>query len=213
MAEEKQPPGVVEGATTGDVEDELQDDQAKSAEDRKAAAALSKLDARDDDVAGSASVDQEGLSKAMNKLSVSKAAAKTEAKKVKVDAADVTLLVSLAEQVGTSEGRGGRCWEGGWNGEFTNTRRADTFGAVGRRTRFDEAEGYRAAEAARRRCGHGDEGFYCGQLRRGGYTYRLAATEPRNIPGGEVALAREREVAGCVCRIHCCLSEHFVCKC
>lgn len=98
MAEEKQPPGIVEGATTGDVEDELQDDQAKSAEDRKAAAALSKLDARDDDVAGSASVDQEGLSKAMNKLSVSKTAAKTEAKKVKVDAADVTLLVSLAAQ-------------------------------------------------------------------------------------------------------------------
>lgn len=96
MAEDKQPPGVVEGATTGDVEDELQDDKAKSAEDRKAAAALSKLDARDDDVAGSASVDQEGLSKAMNKLSVSKTAASNDVKKVKVDAADVTLLVSLA---------------------------------------------------------------------------------------------------------------------
>lgn len=92
MAEEKQPPGLVEGAT-GEVEDEVQD-KAKSAEDRKAAAALSKLDARDDDVAG-ASVDQEGLSKAMNKLNVSKAAENKDVKKVKVDAADVTLLVSL----------------------------------------------------------------------------------------------------------------------
>lgn len=95
MAEEKQPPGVVEGATTGDVEDEMLDDKAKSAEDRKAAAALSKLDARDDDVAGSASVDQEGLSKAMNKLSVAKTADKTALNKVKVDAADVALLVSF----------------------------------------------------------------------------------------------------------------------
>lgn len=92
MAEEKQPPGLVEGAT-GEVEEEVQD-KAKSAEDRKAAAALSKLDARDDDVAG-ASVDQEGLSKAMNKLSVSKTAENKDIKKVKVDAADVTLLVSL----------------------------------------------------------------------------------------------------------------------
>lgn len=98
MAEEKQPPGVVEGATTGDVEDEMLDDKAKSAEDRKAAAALSKLDARDDDVAaaGSSSVDQEGLSKAMNKLSAAKTADKTALNKVKVDAADVALLVSLA---------------------------------------------------------------------------------------------------------------------
>ncbi|CAN8101400.1 unnamed protein product [Discula destructiva] len=95
MAEEKQPPGVVEGATAGDVEDEMVDDKAKSAEDRKAAAALSKLDARgDDDVAaGSSSVDQEGLSKAMNKLSVAKTADKTALSKVKVDAADVALLV------------------------------------------------------------------------------------------------------------------------
>lgn len=94
MAEEKQPPGLVEGAT-GEVEEEVQD-KAKSAEDRKAAAALSKLDARDDDVAAGASVDQEGLNKAMNKLSVSKTTENKDLKKVKVDAADVTLLVSLA---------------------------------------------------------------------------------------------------------------------
>ncbi|KAF3764387.1 hypothetical protein M406DRAFT_62416 [Cryphonectria parasitica EP155] len=94
MAEEKQPSGVVEGATTGDVEDELQDDKAKSAEDRKAAAALSQLDARGDDAAtGSTSVDQKGLSEAVNKLSVTKAEEKKDLKKVKVDAADVTLLV------------------------------------------------------------------------------------------------------------------------
>lgn len=96
MAEEKQPPGLVEGAT-GEVEEEVQD-KAKSAEDRKAAAALSNLDARDDDVSG-ASVDQEGLSKAMNKLNVSKAAENKDLKKVKVDAADVTLLVSLARNL------------------------------------------------------------------------------------------------------------------
>lgn len=107
MAEEKQPPGVVEGATAGDVEDEMLDDKAKSAEDRKAAAALSKLDARgDDDVSAAAgSVDQEGLSKAMNKLSVAKGAAdKTALNKVKVDAADVALLVSSL----LLEGKGGR---------------------------------------------------------------------------------------------------------
>lgn len=94
MAEEKQPPGVVEGATAGDVEDEVDQDQAKSAEDRKAAAALSKLDARDEDVASS-SVDQEGLNKAMNLLSANKAEEKKDVKKVKVDAADVALLVSF----------------------------------------------------------------------------------------------------------------------
>lgn len=98
MAEEKQPPGVVEGATTGDVEDEMLDDKAKSAEDRKAAAALSKLDARgdDDDKAAGSAVDQEGLSKAMNKLGVSKQATTAQQKKaVKVDKADVQLLVSF----------------------------------------------------------------------------------------------------------------------
>lgn len=95
---EKQPPGVVEGATTGDVDDEMLDDKAKSAEDRKAAAALSKLDARgdEDDAAANKAVDQEGLSKAMNKLGVSgqKKAAAAAKKVVKVDKDDVQLLVS-----------------------------------------------------------------------------------------------------------------------
>ena len=46
-----QPPNIVEGATTGDVEDELPHAKA-SAEDRKAASAMASLDddaRRDDD--------------------------------------------------------------------------------------------------------------------------------------------------------------------
>ncbi|RYO77039.1 hypothetical protein DL764_010250 [Monosporascus ibericus] len=104
---EPQPKTVQEGATTttattpGDAEDEVQT-AAKSAEDRKAAAALASLDARDD--AGAAvdrsAVDQEAVSKAMRSLEGGGGAAaaaaekkRNEVKKVKVDAADVTLLV------------------------------------------------------------------------------------------------------------------------
>lgn len=91
---EPQPPNVVEGATAGDVEDEVTD-KAKSAEDRKAAAAMSRLDANDDE-SGSAQVDQDAVNKAMKSLGGSGAgAAKTDAKKVKIDAADVALLVSF----------------------------------------------------------------------------------------------------------------------
>ena len=97
MAEERQPPNVVEGATTGDIDDEIQP-TAKSAEDRKAAAALSKLDAREDETA-SRGVDQEAVSRAMNTLGGDKKATeKAELKKVKVDAADVALLVRLPYQ-------------------------------------------------------------------------------------------------------------------
>lgn len=109
---EKQPPTIVEGATTGDVEDEIP--VAKSAEDRKAAAALSSLDApRDDDssAANVKNVDQEAVKKAMDRLAgiggvagdangkakKGKEEEKKEAKKaVKVDQADVALLVSFA---------------------------------------------------------------------------------------------------------------------
>ncbi len=95
MAEEKQPPNVVEGATGGDVEDEVET-TAKSAEDRKAAAALSKLDTHRDDETASRGVDQEAVSRAMNTLGgEKKTTEKKEAKKVKVDAADVALLVCL----------------------------------------------------------------------------------------------------------------------
>ncbi|KAH8899277.1 hypothetical protein GQ53DRAFT_741405 [Thozetella sp. PMI_491] len=94
---EKQPPNVVEGATGGDVEDEIET-KAKSAEDRKAAAALSKLDAHREDETASRGVDQEAVSRAMNTLGGDKKAAeKKEVKKVKVDAADVALLVDELE--------------------------------------------------------------------------------------------------------------------
>jgi len=95
MAEDRQPPTIVEGATTGDVEDEIQS-TAKSAEDRKAAAALAKLDGRDDEAAAAKDVDHEAVSKAMKNLAGGKKPEekKEEVKKVKVDAADVALLVS-----------------------------------------------------------------------------------------------------------------------
>lgn len=134
MAEEKQPAGIVEGATTGDVEDEIQD-TAKSAEDRKAAAALSKLDARDDELGPSKDVDQEGLSRAMNKLEVSKKTEETrDLKKVKVDAADVALLVSLLARKTRPRPRFPRVFE-----------HALTQLCTGRRTRIVQAQGYRPA--------------------------------------------------------------------
>ncbi len=94
MAEDRQPADIVEGATAGaDVEDEVQS-TAKSAEDRKAAAALSKLDARGDDEGAAREVDQEAVKNAMNALGGG-AADKKDTKAVKVDAADVKLLVRV----------------------------------------------------------------------------------------------------------------------
>lgn len=100
---ESQPPTVVEGATTGDVDDEIPQ-TAKSAEDRKAAAALSSLDApREDDSKATKDIDQEAVRKAMNRLAGTSSKNGTVAKKgdekkvvkktVKVEATDVTLLV------------------------------------------------------------------------------------------------------------------------
>ena len=91
MAEDRQPADIVEGATSGDVEDEVQP-TAKSAEDRKAAAALSKLDARGDDEGAAREVDQEAVKNAMSALGGG--GDKKDTKLVKVDAADVKLLVS-----------------------------------------------------------------------------------------------------------------------
>jgi len=91
---EPQPRNLHEGATTGDIEDEVQ--AAKSAEDRKAAAAMASMGANGGDDAGSTAVDQEAATKAMKSLGGE--AKKPEAaaqKKVKVEAADVTLLVRL----------------------------------------------------------------------------------------------------------------------
>ncbi|TPX17232.1 uncharacterized protein E0L32_003350 [Thyridium curvatum] len=99
MAEERQPPNVVEGATTGDVEEDVPATAAKSAEDRKAAAALAALDDTprgDEEVKN---VDQEAARKAMNKLGggAKQGEAKKDLKRVKVDAGDVTLLVDQLE--------------------------------------------------------------------------------------------------------------------
>ncbi|TLS20873.1 uncharacterized protein PpBr36_10855 [Pyricularia pennisetigena] len=95
MAEDRQPPTIVEGATTGDVEDEVEQ-TAKSAEDRKAAAAMAALDARDEDAANK-NVDQEAVSKAMSQLKTDANVKKDVKKAVKVDAADVALLVDQLE--------------------------------------------------------------------------------------------------------------------
>jgi hypothetical protein len=103
---EAQPPTIVEGATTGDIDDEIPV-AAKSAEDRKTAAALSSLDApREDDSAATKDVDREAVRKAMDRLAGSGAANGTASKKgedkqtprkvVKVDQSDVTLLVCPA---------------------------------------------------------------------------------------------------------------------
>ena len=98
---EAQPPTIVEGATTGDIDDEIPV-AAKSAEARKEQAALSSLDApREDDSTNTKNVDQDAVRKAMDRLAGStngtttqkEDQAKTVKKIVKVDQADVTLLV------------------------------------------------------------------------------------------------------------------------
>lgn len=99
---EPQPDTIHEGA---DLEDETPAPLPKSAEDRKAAAALSSISARDDDsVQPAKEVDQEALGKAMRSLDVaggSKAkeagAGEKDKKKsnVKIEQADVALLVSF----------------------------------------------------------------------------------------------------------------------
>lgn len=112
---EQQPPNLVEGATSGDIEDEVLP-TAKSAEDRKAAAALSKLDARgDDDGSPGREIDQEAVKNAMSALDNKKGVEKKEVKKVKVDAADVALLVRF---------RPGDQAMGGGGGAFTNVHRS-----------------------------------------------------------------------------------------
>ncbi|KAJ6443074.1 mRNA 3'-end-processing protein YTH1 [Purpureocillium lavendulum] len=107
---DKQPPTVVEGATTGDVEDEIPS-AAKSAEDRKAASALASLDAANaNDDSSAKNVDHDAVNKAMKSLggaagagaqnkkpAAGSAAAVTPVKSVKVDAADVALVVDQLE--------------------------------------------------------------------------------------------------------------------
>jgi hypothetical protein len=87
MAEEPQPSSLAEGATE-------ESTLPTNAEDRKAAAALSSLDTHNEDDTGK-DVDTEALGKAMKNLDVKDAAAKKSEVKVKIEVADVTLLVSV----------------------------------------------------------------------------------------------------------------------
>ena len=96
MAEEPQPSDIQEGA-------EQPESLPANAEDRKAAKAMSKLDARgDEDTQPKKEMDLKALNDAMKNLSVGQeqekpqAVKKVEAPKplIKVDQADVTLLVS-----------------------------------------------------------------------------------------------------------------------
>jgi hypothetical protein len=94
---EPQPPTIHEGAT-GDLDDAETPDLPKSAEDRKAAAALSSVSAHNDDSAQPAKeVDQKALGEAIKNLDISGEAKKEVAvekkKAVKVDPEVVALLV------------------------------------------------------------------------------------------------------------------------
>ena len=115
---EPQPSAIREGADAEDIE---HPPVPASAEDRKAAAALSSLDAKDDDdsAAQKPDVDQKALGDAMSRLQVAgkgketgENKAKTEGevkKKVKVDQADVALLVSpllISAVLGGAEANG-----------------------------------------------------------------------------------------------------------
>lgn len=87
---EPQPDGIQEG-------DHVPSAAPASAEDRKAAAALSNLDTAADNDNTSKQADTEALGKAMKGLDVSgnaTAGAQASKKAVKIDPADVTLLVS-----------------------------------------------------------------------------------------------------------------------
>ncbi|KAK4672491.1 hypothetical protein QC763_103520 [Podospora pseudopauciseta] len=96
---EPQPPTIHEGATD-DIETTTSK-PASSAEDRKAAAALSNLDSNNTTDNTSTQVDQAAATNALNSVSaVSEKKPPVEASaksKVKVDAADVSLLVAEFE--------------------------------------------------------------------------------------------------------------------
>ncbi|KAF2703882.1 hypothetical protein K504DRAFT_462951 [Pleomassaria siparia CBS 279.74] len=88
---EVQPDAIQEGASDPHA-------PTGTADDRKAAAALSSLDAQDDDVSGKKGTDSKALGEAMKNLNVDGEKSKEEKKKiVKVDAQDVTLLVTELE--------------------------------------------------------------------------------------------------------------------
>lgn len=85
---EPQPSNIQEGASDAPA-------PTGNAEDRKAAAALSALDAQGDDDSGKKEVDPKAMENAMKNLSVKdQKAAEAQKKAVKIEAADVNLLVS-----------------------------------------------------------------------------------------------------------------------
>ncbi|KAF2021968.1 hypothetical protein BU24DRAFT_33664 [Aaosphaeria arxii CBS 175.79] len=87
MAEEPQPSAIQEGVSDPHA-------PTATAEDRKAAEALSSLDAVDADDGSKKDIDSKALGEAMKNLSIDEKSAPAEKKKtVKVDAADVSLLV------------------------------------------------------------------------------------------------------------------------
>ncbi|KAJ4286306.1 hypothetical protein N0V90_013340 [Kalmusia sp. IMI 367209] len=90
MAEEPQPSNIQEGASEAPA-------PSGSAEDRKAAAALSTLDAQEDDAAGKKEVDTKALGEAIKNLSVQGKGGEAPKKAIKIEPADVSLLVSELE--------------------------------------------------------------------------------------------------------------------
>ena len=86
---EPQPSNIQEGASDAPA-------PTGSAEDRKAAAALSALDAQGDDEAGKKEVDTKAMEKAMKNLGVKEQkGGEAQKKAVKIEAGDVNLLVGL----------------------------------------------------------------------------------------------------------------------
>jgi hypothetical protein len=84
---EPQPSDIKEGASDAPAP------TAGSAEDRKAAAALSTMDAQGDDEVGKKEVDSKAVEKAMKNLSVKDGKGEAQRKTVKIEASDVNLLV------------------------------------------------------------------------------------------------------------------------
>ena len=174
MAEEPQPSNIEEGATTHA--------PTGTVEDRKAAAALSSLDERGDDVEDDAktqgkSVDLEALGQAMKRLEFTekgkagapapgagagtaggaaakkaKDAAAEKKAAVKVDQADVGLLVRTLLAVSSPLVHA--------SNDFARTSIADGIDTLGRPPGATQDKGNRVAKVARGRCGEGYEGLY-----------------------------------------------------
>ena len=89
MAEEPQPSNIQEGASEAPA-------PTGSAEDRKAAAALSTLDAQGDEDSGKKEVDTKAMENAMKNLNVKdQKDGEAQKKAIKIEAGDVNLLVCL----------------------------------------------------------------------------------------------------------------------